>query len=301
MVKIAITVVCAVFLSACSTLPDWVLAPQFSGLSSAAELGNYSFDWHLSGERQIAPLQVFDNGKKTWLQFMPEQVVPAIFQSTPQGDQPLRYTRDGDYLILDGIWPKLSFRGGSLVAYAERRTTIGAVSKQDTTMSTSAEATPIAVDLDPDMTKVFDISSEAPAESVLSTPSVAPVAPVEFAASPSDDARRLTSASVSSALLNRPTAFYGVTMQDQNLRKALGRWARQATWTFGAEHWTVDVDIPISGEATFGDSFEDSVQDLLSATELAERPLRPCFYSNRVLRVVAYSQSCDRSAGVRAS
>jgi len=286
MVKIASTVICAVFLSACSTLPDWVIAPQFASLGSAAELGNYSFDWDLSGERQVAPLQVFDNGKKIWLQFMPEQAVPAIFQNTPQGERPLRYKRDGDYLILNGIWPKLSFRGGSLVAYAERRVIMNSASVQDTVLPTASDAISAAIDLDSVTPKVADTSSQ-------------PLA--ELAVSPSEDARRLTSPSFSSVRTTPLTSFYGVTMQDQNLRKALNRWARQARWTFGAEHWTVDVDIPISGEATFGDSFEDSVQELLAATELAERPLRPCFYSNRVLRVVAYSQSCDRSAGVRES
>lgn len=293
MVRIAIMAVCAVFLSACSTLPDWVKAPQFAGFSSAAELGNYSFDWHLSGERQVAPLQVFDNGKKIWLQFMPEQVVPAVFQSTPQGERPLRYKREGDYLILDGVWQKLSFRGGSLVAYAERRVMTSAVPVQDTAQFTPAQTTPVALDvntlLEPGHTENTTATLAISASS--STPDI----------SASADARRLTSPSFSSVRIPPMTSLYGVTIQDQNLRKALDRWARQASWTFGTEHWTVDVDIPISGEATFGDSFEDSVQDLLSATELAERPLRPCFYSNRVLRVVAYSQSCDRSAGVRES
>jgi len=38
------------------------------------------------------------------------------------------------------------------------------------------------------------------------------------------------------------------------------------------------------------------VRALLAATELSERPVQPCFYANQVLRVVAYTQTCDRSA-----
>jgi hypothetical protein len=40
-----------------------------------------------------------------------------------------------------------------------------------------------------------------------------------------------------------------------------------------------------------------AVRHLLAATELSERPLQPCFYSNQVLRVVPYAQACDRTAG----
>lgn len=282
MVKNAVTVACVVLLSACSSLPDWVTAPQFSIFGTNAELGHYSFDWRLSGERQVAPLQVFDNGNKIWLQFMPEQPIPAIFQNTPEGERPLRYKRDGDYLVLDGVWPKLSFRGGSLVAYAERNVTTDTASVQDLVVSAPPAASPAVVAPQSD-TRVID------------------TAPVSRSKASDADIRRLTSASFASTRTRPLVAAYGVTMLDQNLRRALNRWATQASWTFGAEHWTVDVDIPISGEATFGHSFEESVQDLLAATELAERPLRPCFYSNRVLRVVPYSQSCNRSTGVRES
>jgi len=34
---------------------------------------------------------------------------------------------------------------------------------------------------------------------------------------------------------------------------------------------------------------------LLASTELGDRPLRPCFYSNKVVRVVPYAQVCDRT------
>jgi len=79
---------------------------------------------------------------------------------------------------------------------------------------------------------------------------------------------------------------------------ALSRWARTAGWTFEADHWAVDADIPIVGSATFHSGFELAVQDLVASTELADRPLQPCFYANRVLRIVPYAQSCDRTAAL---
>ncbi|KAA0912049.1 hypothetical protein FQ179_08245 [Pusillimonas sp. ANT_WB101] len=90
------------------------------------------------------------------------------------------------------------------------------------------------------------------------------------------------------------TSAYRVSPQDVTIRQALGRWARQAGWTFEPEHWAVDVDIPISGSAVFETDFKQAVRQLVAATELADRPLQPCFYSNQVLRIVPFAQACDR-------
>ena len=92
------------------------------------------------------------------------------------------------------------------------------------------------------------------------------------------------------------SASYQVGPQDGNLRQALSRWARAAGWTFEPEHWAVDGDIPITGSTRFDYGFKRSVQDLVASTELSEKPLQPCFYSNKVLRIVPYAQACDRSA-----
>ena len=307
MIRIAATLACTMGLSACATLPDWVVAPTFLNAGATADVGHYSFDWNLSGDRQLAPLQVFDNGKETWLQFMPEQFVPAIFRRTQNGKKPLTYTRRGDYLIIDGVWPELIFRGGTSRAVAQKRIAQNSADLSDVEPS----ASPVLVSEPVDALDTVD--SPDTSASVATPLSAARDHRLE--ASPSgaftDDVGLFTDASFKTIEATQLTprsddissphealsVSYGVRLQDLNLRKALHRWALQARWTFAPEHWAVDVDIPVSGEAVFNGPFQDAVQDLLSATELAERPLRPCFYSNRVLRVVSYSQSCDRSGG----
>ncbi|MFU2069955.1 toxin co-regulated pilus biosynthesis Q family protein, partial [Bordetella hinzii] len=87
---------------------------------------------------------------------------------------------------------------------------------------------------------------------------------------------------------------------DTTLRAVLARWAAQAGWTFSAEHWALNADIPLQGQARFEGEFKTAVRELLRATELADRPLQPCFYANQVLRVVPLAQSCDRSRGAAA-
>ncbi|HEU0230569.1 MAG TPA: toxin co-regulated pilus biosynthesis Q family protein [Burkholderiaceae bacterium] len=89
--------------------------------------------------------------------------------------------------------------------------------------------------------------------------------------------------------------YFEVGPADGNIRQTLNRWAQVAGWTFNVEHWAVNVDVPIVGSATFDSGFKPAVRALLASTELGDRPLRPCFYSNKVVRVVPYAQVCDRT------
>ena len=93
-----------------------------------------------------------------------------------------------------------------------------------------------------------------------------------------------------------PASLYRAAPPDVTLRAVLVRWADMAGWTFQPQHWAVDVDIPLSASAEFSGDFKSAVRGLLGATELADRPLQPCFYGNRVLRVVPLAQSCSRAA-----
>lgn len=339
MIRIVTIAACAVFMTGCTALPEWAVSSHFFSRHADPDVGHYSFDWTLSGEHQVAPFQVFDNGKQTWLQFLPGQVVPAIFERTASGERPVAYTRHGDYLILDGVRPELLFRGGRLRAWAQkivindasgdadaepvalsmpvslqdmsatdlvRQDDVGAVGDKDAdtdqhqagdrnaSVRISADEdgyassrisaaqrmraeTQIHARDDGDSGAGIDARTEGVNDAIVST-----------------DAALLTRASFESVNAPARPDFY-IGVHDPNLREALHRWAAQAGWTFAPEHWDVDVDIAISGEAGFHGSFQDAVQDVLSSTELAERPLRPCFYSNQVLRVVSYTQSCDRS------
>lgn len=92
-----------------------------------------------------------------------------------------------------------------------------------------------------------------------------------------------------------PKPAFAVTVEDGNVRRTLDRWAETAGWTFSPEHWAVRVDIPLTGSATFTPDFKNSVQALLSSTELGDTPVHGCFYSNHVLRVVPLTERCDRT------
>ncbi|MVW78899.1 TrbG/VirB9 family P-type conjugative transfer protein [Bordetella sp. 02P26C-1] len=82
--------------------------------------GHYDFNWRLSGDAKVAPLQVFSGEGRIWLQFPPGRTLPALFAETGQGIQPLPYVYQEPYMVIEGNWPALVLRGGHYTARAER-------------------------------------------------------------------------------------------------------------------------------------------------------------------------------------
>ena len=262
--------------------------PRWSSVSPAAQ---FSFDWQLSGSRAVAPLQVFDDGRRTWLQFNHGQAIPAIFERTSTGDRPVHYRREGAYLVLPGVWPELVLRGGHLQSHIRRKKGIS-----DAVVAAAGGAM-----AGPDAPQALALSSVTPfAQATTPVPAALPTeAAVSIPQNPPAPARGLATAlTVDSfpAPKAEVTPAYSVAPSDTNIRLALARWAQLAGWVFAPEHWAVDVDIPLTASAVFEPDFKTAVQELVATTELADRPLQPCFYSNKVLRIVPYAQACGRNA-----
>lgn len=298
--------VLALTLAGCATSegPQWWRT--LAGLPSAS--GHFRFEWHIEGDPSVAPLQVFDDGRRIWLQYPAGQLAPALFERTAAGDRLLHPEREGDYLVIQGVPERLAVRGGHLQAQIWRDGAAGAAGA----LAAPEAFTPLGASAEPASAIVSSVApvatapvlSPAPATvSAASAHAVAPSSPPPALVRPGPASsgaaaspRRPPSAS-DSAAANRPRrpGPFEATPADGNIRRALGRWARVAGWAFESEHWAVDVDIPLAGSAAFGDEFVPAVRGLLAATELGDRPLQPCFYANQVLRVIPLAQRCDRT------
>lgn len=279
-------------LGGCAAPADGAWWRELAGLSPAP--GVYRFDWRIAGDPALAPLQVFDDGHETWLQYPADQAAPAVFERTARGDRLLRPRRDRDYLILRGVPARIVLRGG--LSQAEAWRAPGAVPAVDAALS-MPDATPAVARPDGVVPIMPDTAAPVPAAQPSANQS--PAVPVAHLPMPVPRPRPIPpmppvppSPPAPAAV---PAAPFEVTPADGNVRRALGRWAHAAGWTFEPEHWDVDADIPLAGSAVFGDSFRAAVRGLLSATELGDRPVQPCFYANRVLRVVPLAQRCDRT------
>lgn len=231
----------------------------------------FDFAWQLAGDPEIMPVQVFDDGARMWLQFPAEGAWPAVFEVGMEGWRPLSYRREPPYMVLEGVYPELALRGGHLQGVIRR------------------------LIREPEIAAEVPSPSDTPSAAILTEGSF--TAPVAVPASIDTSSEGATPAPVTEVPVEIAAPFI-VSPADVTIRQALARWAQVAGWTFSAEHWAVDVDIPLVGAATFETDFKSAVRELLAATEMGDRPLQPCFYSNRVVRVVPYAQACDRRKGM---
>jgi len=120
MIRFFFVCVASLVLSGCATTDKASDAANLPPLPTTAP-GHFHFAWKLSGNRAVAPLQVFDDGQNTWLQFPPGQAAPAIFARSPLGDQLLTpIAGQGGLIMVPGVWPQLILRGGSLQSVAMR-------------------------------------------------------------------------------------------------------------------------------------------------------------------------------------
>jgi outer membrane protein OmpA-like peptidoglycan-associated protein len=69
-----------------------------AGLQTSASIGRYDFAYLPQGDARVKPLQVFDDGEKTYFQFRTDGPVPAIFAG--YGREMLLPYRDGPYVVV---------------------------------------------------------------------------------------------------------------------------------------------------------------------------------------------------------
>lgn len=109
----------------------------------------------------------------------------------------------------------------------------------------------------------------------------------------------VTAPPLSVSAIPLPAAGFAVSPADRSIREALARWSRDSGWVHEPIHWTLDRDFPVAaaaGPELFGGEFKTAVRVLLSSTELTDRPVQPCFYTNRVVRVIPKAELCDKTA-----
>lgn len=65
--------------------------------SNPLRVGAYDFDYALAGDMAARPVQVFDDGRSTYMQFSPGSAIPAIFSTQSGAPQLLVPTVEGPY------------------------------------------------------------------------------------------------------------------------------------------------------------------------------------------------------------
>ena len=77
--------------------------------------GNYNWAYTFSGDKSIMPIHVFDDGKFTYMDFIPGTPLPAVFvvDNTDGHEAVVNFRRDGNFLVIQRTAPQFTLREGS--------------------------------------------------------------------------------------------------------------------------------------------------------------------------------------------
>ena len=172
-----------------------------SGMAFAAP--SYDFAYRVSGDRRVAPQQVFDDGVSTYLQFFPGQVLPALIAVGSDGSQRLlTHAQLGPYVTVSGTHVGLLAQLGNVRAAIDYTGKAARVAGEDAGGLPMAQ--PASTPLSP------AVSPPAAATTSSFTPPWASSAPAQATASAPASTKSSSSASppsaagVSAAALNAP-------------------------------------------------------------------------------------------------
>lgn len=297
---------CAI-LSACAAPNNTSWWDGLGSVASSHGSNQFNFEWSLVGDQQAAPLHVFSSETQVWLQYPSTQTPPVVFSIGAAHTEMLDARAQGRYWVVDTTAKALQFQNGRQSAWAFLseaehfiRPLIASTLAHTVEPNASYEGVAVTAPMLNDHAPILNttVSSERGTASVDHASSAGSLQMTEMKEvsgselkfteiSATAEALAVVEADVKTLL---PT--FAAQASDQNLRAVLQRWAQRSGWTFEAEHWAVDVDLPITASFSIQGEFTEAVQAVVASTHLGTHPLKPCFYSNQVLRIVRMAQSC---------
>lgn len=286
--------------------PSRLAAFLFIGAHSLCQAQSlkYDFAYPRMGDDRAKPSQVYDDGRYTYIKLRKWQAPHDldVFAISRQGETKLqKLTLDnchGDCVAVEGSYEELRFAyEGALagVKYAGTRPTNNGTQLFGAIQPVAHYGAPSA----PRVSTPATIVSPKPVVEPPKPPEPVPVAPTVVAASTAPVVVPATTNAVDApkptTTVETPPTMFTVSRADKTVRETLVRWSKSFGWTHDSEHWSLDRDIPIVGAAELGADYKSAVRQLLKSTELSDKPAKPCFYSNNVLRVIALNDTCTRS------
>lgn len=277
--------------------------PLLVCLFGAAHGDTYDFSYSATGDPRLVPIQVFDNGTKTWLQVPQLQPPPVIFAVTPAGEVILPARQEGQMLVVDRVEQQLAIVLGR--ARAKVRYT-GSASRQDEgasfgqvppSRSNGSAPTPLPAAAILTARKAPPAPAEEAVQAPLA-PASAPKATTPASPAPTGDlavaaSKPTPTTSSDSAAAQAPSLNeWSVRPDDGDLETLLQRWADTATpkWQLS---WEATKRYPVKFHATLKGSFEEAVTDALRPYARGTDPIKGCTYDNNVLRVVPKPTVCE--------
>lgn len=268
--------------------------PLLVMLAGAADAGTYDFAYTASGDPRLIPLQVFDDGKRTWLQLPQMYPQPAIFAVTPAGEVILASKPEGQMLVVDRVEQQLAVvlgRSRATVRYigATQRQSEGAMFGGTEPLKNSGRA---PAPLPAEQILASRRNSVPAASETLLMPAGAHDVPTTGAGaggitrteSTADEHGANTDPDKSKLI-----QVVGVVnpADEKDLEAIFRKWATAAGWQVSWEMLPPYNHVEVSFPGNFGTDFKGAVRETLKSLGPMEKTLEPLFSdNNKVVRIV---------------
>lgn len=109
-------------------IPAAVLASVTFAAHAGPGLGGYSFDYDISGDKTVRPVQAFDNGRSVYIQMSARtRLPPAVMERIGEQVRPVTFRYEYPYLVVDDVQGEIVLALDGRTALVARRAS-GAVS-----------------------------------------------------------------------------------------------------------------------------------------------------------------------------
>jgi hypothetical protein len=288
-----------------------------------APLAGVDFSYELSGDSNARPTQIFDDGKRTFMQFRSAQTPPAVFVQTAESHTVAEVKIEGQYAVYDGLAKEFTFVAGSDRAVArytgqrqpvkaslEAKASSGAVpavqslARGEKLMASAGSGAGNVFVPNEGSAPASNIKATAVAANEASQHSRTVVAghannlttPVVAVAAGTSELTKVSANSINptigAASVNAETREWRATRNDVNLRILITKMGSLQTPPYMLV-WDLPKDYPIGAEDSYVGNFKDAVRHFVLGTEMTDTPAQPCFYSNNVVRIVRKTVLCD--------
>lgn len=239
---------------------------------------SFNFSYKISGDRVAAPLQAFDDGSKTYLQFRDVDALPLVFSESPAGRKLLKMGTDYDleppFVVVRKLEPDIllvmnkrkafvTYNGPTKNAMVQTPAMFG--SKQPVRVSTEL---PVPVAADSNAVATAGSRQSPQPKAAASLPAVKP-APA--AASVPEATSLATPAAVVPAVAALVPKF--LIVSGQPIHQALDEWAKSAGWTliwYPSVSWKAISDVDMRDKK----DVVAAVSDVITILREEGKPIR---------------------------
>lgn len=188
-------------LQAGCTTPSVPLQTSGDRPAAADVTAGFDWGWDIRGDQPVRPIQVFSDGQKTYLQFAPQQFMPAVVVNST----PVPFDAMPPYLVIQGRPSRIDLLSSGYRAVVQSRASVAPAAGIALTHSGGAKVEAVASAAQPTVAAPAVVTPvPAPAAQATSIPASTP----RIQALPASEAQAMVSATTGSpgaaALSTRP-------------------------------------------------------------------------------------------------